>query len=312
MMRKTLQKRVCKKHRKFTGFTWRVLRKLKLVCQWTKVLLKSWIWQLKILPMSSWEQQLQKKKSLWKNMMRKTLKKRVCKKHRKILSLTVFNDDNISLTRLLRMREHAYSPSAALLAEFSTQSQASSSHLQLSGAVAKRQRPTTTQCHLSQRPKPEPCYHIRWEDSSPRRSNKTRRRTCTETTPHALHYLTHHCSKIGTGTFCACVCVCVCVCVSLSLSLSLSQKLQIWTVLDSNSSKFKNFFPQTFDRNWRRWVCVSLRFGLRTWTGKTKIQNFFTKLLRRMEKMVGGYLLEVQWSLHKKLRERFKRNKKNG
>jgi hypothetical protein len=34
--------------------------------------------------------------------------------------------------------------------------------------------------------------------------------------------------------------------------------------------------------------------------------------LRRMEKMVGGYLLEVQWSLHKKLRERFKRNKKNG
>jgi hypothetical protein len=181
---------------------------------------------------------LQKKKSLWKNMMRKTLKKRLCKKHRKILSLTVFNDGNISLTRLLRMREHAYSPSAALLAEFSTQSQASSSHLQLSGAVAKRQRPTTTQCHLSQRPKPEPCYHFRWEDFSLRRSNKTRRRTCTETTPRALHYLTQHCSKIGTGTFCACVCVCVWV--SLSLSLSLSQKLQIWTVL--NSSKLKNFF----------------------------------------------------------------------
>jgi hypothetical protein len=31
------------------------------------------------LPMSSWEQQLQKKKSLWKNMMRKTLKKSVQK-----------------------------------------------------------------------------------------------------------------------------------------------------------------------------------------------------------------------------------------
>jgi hypothetical protein len=31
---------VCKKHRKFTGFTWRVLKKFKLVCQWTK-----WSWK---------------------------------------------------------------------------------------------------------------------------------------------------------------------------------------------------------------------------------------------------------------------------
>jgi hypothetical protein len=33
MMRKTLKKRVCKKHRKFTGFTGSVLKKFKLVCQ---------------------------------------------------------------------------------------------------------------------------------------------------------------------------------------------------------------------------------------------------------------------------------------
>ncbi len=35
-------------------------------------------------------------------------------------------------------------------------------------------------------------------------------------------------------------------------------------------------------------MCVSLRFGFRTWNGKTKIQNFFTKTFEKNGEDGGG------------------------